>query len=63
MATMGVDQQKKVIPIDSQATKPTNMLVTLWDTIGQETHGPIPKRFYLGADGILLVYDITKEGK
>ena len=39
------------------------MLVTLWDTIGQETHGPIPKRFYIGADGILLVYDITKEGK
>lgn len=37
--------------------------VTVWDTAGQERFNSVATRFYKGADGILLVYDITSKRK
>ncbi|MFX0169790.1 MAG: Rab family GTPase [Candidatus Hodarchaeota archaeon] len=31
----------------------------IWDTAGQERFGPVRKKYYLGARGALLVFDLT----
>lgn len=38
------------------------VMVKVWDTAGQERFNAISTRYYKGADGILLVYDITVPG-
>mmetsp|Transcript_12704 Transcript_12704/g.11263 ORF Transcript_12704/g.11263 Transcript_12704/m.11263 type:complete len:102 (+) Transcript_12704:13-318(+) len=58
VATIGVDNQKIITKIDER-----EVLVRIWDTAGQERYGPIPKKYYKNADGIILVYDITNYGK
>ena len=55
MATIGVENKSRVIEIDDK-----RITVQLWDTAGQERYKAIASRFFKGADGVLLVYDITK---
>ncbi len=37
----------------------TTLRFTVWDTAGQERFGPVRKKYYLGARGAVLVFDLT----
>ena len=54
MTTIGVDFKIKTIDIDSKSCK-----LQIWDTAGQERFRNIISSYYRGAQGIMLVYDIT----
>ena len=54
ITTIGIDFKSKVIPVNNKSVK-----LKIWDTAGQERFRNITKQYYKGADGILLVYDIT----
>ena len=52
--TIGVDFKIKTIEIDQKKVK-----MQIWDTAGQERFKNIISSYYRGANGILLIYDIT----
>ena len=52
--TIGVDFKIKSIKIDNKIIK-----LQIWDTAGQERFKSILSSYYKGANGILLLYDIT----
>lgn len=52
--TIGVDFTIKIINIDGRKVK-----LHIWDTAGQERFTPIVSSYYRGAQGMILVYDIT----
>ena len=55
LSTIGIDYKLKNIKLDNgQAVK-----LQIWDTIGQEHFRAITKNYYKGAQGIILIYDIT----
>lgn len=54
ITTIGIDFKSKVITSGNKTVK-----LKIWDTAGQERFRNITKQYYKGADGILLVYDIT----
>ena len=56
LATIGIDYQSKTIKINKKEIK-----LKIWDTAGQERYRNIAAHVYKGADGIILVYDITDE--
>ncbi|XP_059428089.1 ras-related protein RABC2a-like isoform X2 [Corylus avellana] len=37
----------------------TKLMLKIWDTVGQDKFRTLTQSFYRGADGIILVYDIT----
>ena len=37
------------------------MKINFWDTSGQERYRSITKQYFKGAQGIILVYDVTKK--
>jgi len=53
-ATIGVDFRFKNVMIDDKSVK-----LQIWDTAGQERFKTITSAYYRGADGIIIVYDIT----
>lgn len=53
-STIGVDL--KVRTIDFQGKK---LKLTLWDTAGQERFRTLTASYYRGANGVVLVYDVT----
>eukprot|EP00188_Purpureofilum_apyrenoidigerum_P000941 Plantae.Rhodophyta-Purpureofilum_apyrenoidigerum.ctg14763.p1 GENE.Plantae.Rhodophyta-Purpureofilum_apyrenoidigerum.ctg14763~~Plantae.Rhodophyta-Purpureofilum_apyrenoidigerum.ctg14763.p1 ORF type:complete len:204 (+),score=38.02 Plantae.Rhodophyta-Purpureofilum_apyrenoidigerum.ctg14763:214-825(+) len=53
-ATIGADFWSKDAIIDD---KPVQLQI--WDTAGQERYQSLGAAFYRGADGVLLVYDVT----
>ena len=53
-ATIGIDFKTKYIKIGDSSVK-----VFFWDTAGQEKFQNIAKQYYKGANGVLLIYDIT----
>lgn len=55
ITTIGIDYKSKVINSGGKSVK-----LKIWDTAGQERFRNITKQYYKGADGILLVYDITE---
>jgi len=55
-ATIGVDLKAKVMTIRGQRIK-----LTIWDTAGQDKFRRLTGSYYRGAQGIILVYDVTKE--
>ena len=55
IATIGIDFKIKVIRKGNEKIK-----VSIYDTAGQERFQNIVKHYYKGANGVLLVYDITK---
>jgi small GTP-binding protein len=56
LSTIGVDFKSKVINIDNNKVK-----MLIWDTAGEERFRNIASQYYNGADGALLIFDITKK--
>ncbi|RKP06244.1 P-loop containing nucleoside triphosphate hydrolase protein [Thamnocephalis sphaerospora] len=53
-ATIGVDFKVKVIEFEDKKYK-----LTIWDTAGQERFRTLTSSYYRGAQGVILVYDVT----
>nr|CAH0105354.1 unnamed protein product [Daphnia galeata] len=53
--TIGVDFAMKTVVIEGKQVK-----LQIWDTAGQERFRTITQSYYRSANGVLLVYDITK---
>ena len=56
LSTIGIDKESKLIKINQELYK-----ITLWDTAGQERFKALPRKYYQNADGIFLLFDVTKE--
>ncbi|KAI9323309.1 P-loop containing nucleoside triphosphate hydrolase protein [Dichotomocladium elegans] len=54
-ATIGVDFRMSTMEIDGKTYK-----LTIWDTAGQERFRTLTSSYYRGAQGVILVYDVTK---
>ncbi|XP_063306512.1 ras-related protein Rab-10-like [Pelobates fuscus] len=54
ISTVGIDFKTKTIEIDETSVK-----LQIWDTAGQERFHTLSVRYFRGAHGIVLVYDIT----
>lgn len=54
ISTIGVDFRFRTITIDDKTVK-----LQIWDTAGQERFRTITSAYYRGADGIIMVYDVT----
>ena len=55
LSTLGVDEKIKFIKREEQ-----KMELHIWDTAGQERFRSITKNYYKGADGVILMYDMSK---
>ncbi|XP_072523674.1 ras-related protein Rab-18a [Salminus brasiliensis] len=55
-ATIGVDFKVKTVAIDGNQTK-----LAIWDTAGQERFRTLTPSYYRGAQGVILVYDVTRQ--
>nr|XP_040225250.2 ras-related protein Rab-43 [Anopheles coluzzii]XP_040225251.2 ras-related protein Rab-43 [Anopheles coluzzii] len=53
--TIGVDFSMKAVSVDGKKVK-----LQIWDTAGQERFRTITQSYYRSANGVLIVYDITK---
>ncbi|XP_014477669.1 PREDICTED: ras-related protein Rab-43 isoform X3 [Dinoponera quadriceps] len=53
--TIGVDFSMKTVLIDGKRVK-----LQIWDTAGQERFRTITQSYYRSANGVIIVYDITK---
>ncbi|KAI8810882.1 P-loop containing nucleoside triphosphate hydrolase protein [Cladochytrium replicatum] len=53
-ATIGVDFKVKVLEVEGKKYK-----LTIWDTAGQERFRTLTSSYYRGAQGVILVYDVT----
>ncbi|XP_068982229.1 ras-related protein Rab-43 isoform X1 [Bombus flavifrons] len=53
--TIGVDFSMKTVLIDDKKVK-----LQIWDTAGQERFRTITQSYYRSANGVIVVYDITK---
>jgi Ras-related protein Rab-1A len=56
ISTIGVDFRFRTVKIDKKTVK-----LQIWDTAGQERYRTITSAYYRGADGIIMVYDVTNE--
>ena len=56
LATIGIDFKTKTLNINKQEIK-----LKIWDTAGQERFRNITTQYYKGADGIVLIYDVTDD--
>ena len=56
ISTIGVDFKIRTIRIDDK-----NVKLQIWDTAGQERFRTITSSYYRGANGIIMVYDVTNE--
>lgn len=55
-ATIGVDFKVKTLQIDGNKAK-----LAIWDTAGQERFRTLTPSYYRGAQGVILVYDVTSK--
>ena len=56
LATIGIDFRAKTIQINGYEVK-----LKIWDTAGEERFRNITNQYYKGADGIVLIFDITDQ--
>ncbi|MHA1398328.1 MAG: Rab family GTPase [Candidatus Heimdallarchaeaceae archaeon] len=57
LPTLGVDFHSKDIEFDEDIT----LRIVLFDTVGQEKLVSLRKRYYTGAHGAVVVYDVTRK--
>mmetsp|Transcript_27050 Transcript_27050/g.55357 ORF Transcript_27050/g.55357 Transcript_27050/m.55357 type:complete len:212 (+) Transcript_27050:293-928(+) len=55
-STIGVDFKVKMVKLRGKKVK-----MTIWDTAGQERFRTLTSSYYRGAQGIILVYDVTRK--
>ncbi|KAI0211679.1 Ras-related protein Rab-18A [Lamellibrachia satsuma] len=55
-ATIGVDFKVKTITVDGNKAK-----LAIWDTAGQERFRTLTPSYYRGAQGVILVYDVSSK--
>ncbi|MFK7952785.1 MAG: Rab family GTPase [Ekhidna sp.] len=55
MTTIGVKIDKKVVDVDGARV---NMI--LWDIAGESSATKIPKKYFMGAHGLIYVFDLTR---
>ncbi|KDN40363.1 putative ras-related protein rab-18 [Tilletiaria anomala UBC 951] len=53
-ATIGVDYKQKSIEVNGRRFK-----LSIWDTAGQERFRSLVGSYYRGAQGVIMVYDVT----
>lgn len=53
-ATIGVDYKVKSLTVEGNKVK-----LAIWDTAGQERFRTLTPSYYRGAQGVILVYDVT----
>ncbi|KAI8580249.1 hypothetical protein K450DRAFT_237549 [Umbelopsis ramanniana AG] len=53
-ATIGVDFKVSMMEVDGKRYK-----LTIWDTAGQERFRTLTSSYYRGAQGVILVYDVS----
>lgn len=56
ISTIGVDFRFRTVKIEKKTVK-----LQIWDTAGQERFRTITSAYYRGADGIIMVYDVTNQ--
>ena len=57
MSTIGLDYRLKTMILENQRI----VKVQLWDTAGQDKYRAITRNYYRGANGIILLFDVTNE--
>ena len=55
MSTIGLDYRLKTMTLKNGK----NIKLQIWDTAGQDRFRAITKNYYKGANGIILIYDVT----
>jgi len=55
ITTIGVKVDKKFMDIDGQEVS-----ILLWDIAGEVTQDKVPNSYFLGASGIIYVFDLTR---
>ena len=55
LSTIGLDYRLKTM----QLKNGKNIKLQIWDTAGQDRFRAITKNYYKGANGIILIYDVT----
>ena len=56
IATIGIDRKNKFLKKDNKKIE-----LQIWDTAGQERFRSITKNCFKGADGIILMYDVSNK--
>ncbi|ROT68780.1 Ras-related protein Rab-8B [Penaeus vannamei] len=54
ISTVGIDFKQKIVNLDGVPIK-----LQIWDTAGEERFRTLTTAYYRGAQGIVLVYDVT----
>ena len=55
LSTIGLDYRLKTLTLKNKK----NVKLQIWDTAGQDRFRAITKNYYKGANGIILIYDVT----
>lgn len=59
-STIGVDFKVKVLEATGADGQVKRVKATIWDTAGQERFRTLTSSYYRGAQGIILVYDVSR---
>src|SRR4030066_1533844 len=60
ITTIGTKISKKDVTL-GQFPREADMVMQIWDVLGQKGYGGVHETAVKGAQGVLLVYDVTRE--
>ncbi len=58
--TVGVNITKEKLTVKNDMGKDTNVSLMIWDVAGQPQFYMLHRPYFNGADGMLLIYDVTR---